>query len=207
MGLYNDRRTNLNNVRSLLPIRILKEDQQKAMKITVLGLAFLVILAASGRADTNDLSFEIHFDPQKTKLENGTNYFGIDYTLNNTGNGKLGLSNLSTNPLLEIYLINPQKNTSEVIFSLKDNFLKSISYRPLRLLQPGEKKIDTLWIPASSFKNVSSDSKLVASKLLYYTSNRDSIECMISFKVYSAAIPIGKIDIRKRENASTNARP
>ena len=166
-----------------------------------------VMLAASGRADTNDLSFEIHFDPQKTRIENGTNYFGIDYTIKNTGDGKLGVSNLSADPLLEIYLINPHKNTSEVIFSLKDNFLKSISYRPLRLLQPGAKQIDTLWIPASSFKNVSSDSKLVASKLLYYTSNRDSIERMLSFKVYSAAIPLGKIDIKKRVNDSTNAVP
>ncbi len=174
--------------------------------LKALALIGMLLLSASGRADTNALSFEIHFDPQKTKIENGTNYFGIDYTLNNTGNCKLGVSNLSTNPLFEVYLINPHKNTSEVIFSLKDNFLKSLSYRP-RLLQRGEKETDTLWIPASSFKNVSSDSKLVASKLLYYSSNRDSIERMISFKVYSPAIPLGKIDIRKRENDSTNAVP
>jgi hypothetical protein len=170
-------------------------------RFKALALIGMVMLAAACRADTNDLSFEIHFDPQKTKMENGTNYFGIDYTIQNTGDGKLGVSNLSTNSLFEIYLINPHKNTSEVIFSLKDNFLKSISYRPLKLLQPGEKRIDTLWIPASSFKNVSSDSKLVASKLLYYTSNRDPIERMISFKVYSAAIPLGKIDIKKLRQA------
>ena len=167
----------------------------------IIGLFSLLIVTCF--ADNNNLSFEINFDASNTKQIDGKNYYGLDYIVTNKGKNNLGISNLSKSPLFELYLINPQKNTSKMIFSFYDNFLKSISYRSLRMLQPGEKKMETIWFPTTALDQANRESKLVASKLFYYNINRDLIECMLSFRVYSEAIPVG--DIRPISiNPSTN---
>jgi len=170
-------------------------------RFKALALIGMVLLAASGRADTNDLSFEIHFDPQKTKLQNGTNYFGIDYLLINNGQRPLGRVAVA----ITIYTIDSAGRTKE-IYPPKDITDWGSFNRP-PLLQKGENWNGVAWVPECQFEGVKVDDKLVAKTMLYYNTNYQSVEYMQEFRVYSPAIPIGKIDIRKRENASTNARP
>jgi len=172
------------------------------MKITVLGLAFLVMLAASGRADTNDLSFEIHFDPQKTKLENGTNYFGIDYLLINNSPRPLGVGAGKIN----IYAIDSSGHKNQ-IFPQQDDRHGWVTLKSPQLLQKGESWKGVAWVPTIEFGDAKRESKLVAEKNLFYNSNKEPNKHRLFFVVYSAAIPLGKIDIKKRVNDSTNDVP
>ncbi len=160
-----------------------------------------VMLAASSRADTNDLSFEIHFDPQKTKMENGTNYFGIDYLIRNNGPRPLGRVPVA----ITIYTMDSAGKIKE-IYPTKDVTDWGSFNRP-PLLQKGESWKGVAWVPEREFEGAKSDDNLIAKKMLYYNTNYQSVEYMHEFRVYSAAIPIGKIDIKKRVNDSTNAVP
>ena len=171
-------------------------------RFKALALIGMVMLAASVRADTNDLSFEIHFDPQKTKMENGTNYFGIDYLLINNGPRPLGVGAGKIN----IYAIDSSGHKNQ-IFPQQDDRHGWVTIKSPQLLQKGENWNGVAWVPECQFEGVKVDDKLVAKTMLYYNTNYQSVEYMQEFRVYSPAIPIGKIDIRKRENASTNARP
>jgi len=156
------------------------------MKNRLIIIGVFIILLVTCMADTNDLSFEIHFDPTKTKTESGTNYYGIDYLLINNGTRPLGIGQGKIN----IYAIDSSGRRNQ-IFPAKDNMPRLESFKYPSLLQKGESWKGVAWIPAIDFANAKSEDKFVAEKNLCYITNYQSNEYLLFFIACTTAIPVG----------------